>query len=155
MSLTPLPGSLNVAPWRLSGVVYGALLNHQPELAALGEAVHAKPYQAPPRHPVLQVRPRNTLCGEGSVVGVPADPGELVVGVSLGIVIGRTACRVSEDEAPGVIAGYLVAAELSLPHDSHYRPAVRLKARDGFTVIGTPVPAAEVDGPDEIGRAHV
>jgi hypothetical protein len=37
------------APYRLSGVVYGALLNHRPQLAALGEAVHALPYQAPPR----------------------------------------------------------------------------------------------------------
>ena len=47
----PLPG-LPVPPWQLSGRVYGALLNHAPELAALGEAAHQPPYKAPPRAPV-------------------------------------------------------------------------------------------------------
>ncbi|MBK7613424.1 MAG: fumarylacetoacetate hydrolase family protein [Burkholderiales bacterium] len=150
MELTPLPASFTVAPWRLSGVVYGALVNHTAQLAALGDAVHAAPYKAPPAHAVLQVRPRNTLCGPGSAVAVPADPGVVDVGVSLGIVIGRTACRVAAEDAPGVVAGYLVAAELGLPTESHYRPAVRLKARDGFTVLGPVVPAAEVDDPDQL-----
>jgi 5-oxopent-3-ene-1,2,5-tricarboxylate decarboxylase/2-hydroxyhepta-2,4-diene-1,7-dioate isomerase len=147
MNLTPPPASFDVAPWRLSGVVYGALVNHVPQWVALGDAVHAAPYKAPPAHPVLQVRPRNTLCGPGSVVAVPS---EVEVGVSLGIVIGRTACRVAVDDAPSVVAGYLVAAELGLPVDSHYRPAVRLKARDGFTVLGPVVPAAEIDNPDAL-----
>jgi 5-oxopent-3-ene-1,2,5-tricarboxylate decarboxylase/2-hydroxyhepta-2,4-diene-1,7-dioate isomerase len=147
MNLTPLPAAFAVAPWRLSGVVYGALVNHAPQLAALGEAVHAAPYKAPPAHPVLQLRPRNTLCGPGSVVAVPA---AVEVGASLGIVIGRTACRVAVDDAPGVIAGYAVVAELGLPLDSHYRPAVRLKARDGFTVIGPVVAASEIDDPDAL-----
>jgi 5-oxopent-3-ene-1,2,5-tricarboxylate decarboxylase/2-hydroxyhepta-2,4-diene-1,7-dioate isomerase len=150
MELLPLPASFAVAPWRLSGVVYGALVNHAAQLAALDEAADAAPYKAPPQHPVLQVRPRNTLCGPGSAVAVPADPGVVELGVSLGIVIGRTACRVAVDEAPGVIAGYAIAAELGLPTDSHYRPAVRLKARDGFTVLGPVVPAAEVDDPDQL-----
>ncbi len=145
--LHPVSTGFEVAPWRLSGVVYGALLNHAPQLAALGAAAEQAPYKGAPRAPVLQVRPRNTLCGPGSVVGVP---GAVEVGASLGIVIGRTACRVTADEAEGVVAGYLVAAELSLPSDSHYRPAVRLKARDGFTVLGPVVPAAEVDDPDAL-----
>ena len=71
MELTPLPASFTVAPWRLSGVVYGALMNHTAQLAALGDAVHAAPYKAPPAHAVLQVRPRNTLCGPGSAVTLP------------------------------------------------------------------------------------
>jgi 5-oxopent-3-ene-1,2,5-tricarboxylate decarboxylase/2-hydroxyhepta-2,4-diene-1,7-dioate isomerase len=36
--------AFDFAPYRLSGVVYGVLLNHQPALAALGEQVHAAPY---------------------------------------------------------------------------------------------------------------
>ena len=57
---------LDVPPYRLSGTVVGALLNHPGELAALGSAVHQPPYKAPPTAPVLTVRPRNTLCGPGS-----------------------------------------------------------------------------------------
>ncbi|MEY4756101.1 MAG: hypothetical protein RJA34_999 [Pseudomonadota bacterium] len=142
--------SCDVAPWRLSGTVYGALLNHTPQLQAMGADVNAAPYKAAPQYPVLQVRPRNTLCSDGAAVAVPTTPGAVEVGVSLGIVIGRTACRVARADATSVISGYLVAAELSLPCASHYRPAVRMKARDGFTVLG-PVTAAErVANPDAL-----
>ena len=55
-----------VAPHRLSGVVYGCLLNHRPALAALGDAVNAAPYKAGPKAPVLYVKPRNTLAGDGA-----------------------------------------------------------------------------------------
>ena len=38
--VTPMPALLefDVAPYRLSGVVYGTLLNHEPALQALGDA---------------------------------------------------------------------------------------------------------------------
>ena len=81
------------APWRLSGQVFGVLLNHRPALAALGDAVHAAPYKAPPRAPVLYLKPRNTQVGEGVAVEVPADVPALEVGAALGLVIGRTAAR--------------------------------------------------------------
>ena len=51
----------DVPPYRLSGIVYGALLNHASVLAALGPAVHESPYKAPPRAPVLNIKPRNCL----------------------------------------------------------------------------------------------
>ena len=145
--MTPIPQArMPVSPWRLSGVVYGALLNHAPELAALGEAAHAAPYKSPPQAPVLQLRPRNTLAADGARVEVPADG--VVVGASLGLVIGRSACRVAAADALAHIAGYLVVADLGLPMANplgqHYRPAVRQRARDGFyecelaVVIGKP-----------------
>ena len=49
---------VDAAPWRLSGVVYGTLLNDPATLAELGDAVHAAPYKAPPRAPVLYLKPR-------------------------------------------------------------------------------------------------
>ena len=61
-----LPG-LDVPPFRLSGVVYGTLLNHEPALAALGPATHQAPYKAPPKAPVLYLKPRNTLAACGDV----------------------------------------------------------------------------------------
>ncbi|MBL8346459.1 MAG: fumarylacetoacetate hydrolase family protein [Rubrivivax sp.] len=135
----------------LSGVVVGALLNDPAELQALGPAAHEPPHKAPPHAPVLEVKPRQTLAGDGAVVRVPAGEAALQVGASLGIVIGSVACRVSEAEALHHVAGYLVAADFSLPLSSHYRPAVRLKARDGFCPIGPRVvPAAAVSRPDEL-----
>ena len=142
-----------MSPWRLSGVVYGALLNHAPELAALGEAAHAAPYKSPPQAPVLQLRPRNTLAADGARVEVPADG--VVVGASLGLVIGRSACRVAAADALAHIAGYLVVADLSSPMANplgqHYRPAVRQRTRDGFCVLGPQVvPAAALPSPDAL-----
>jgi 5-oxopent-3-ene-1,2,5-tricarboxylate decarboxylase/2-hydroxyhepta-2,4-diene-1,7-dioate isomerase len=128
---------IDLPPWRLTGVVYGALLNHAPELRALGDAVNQAPYKAPPRAPVLQVKPRNTLVGEGARVQVPAGVDALEMGATLAIVIGRTACRVSANDALAHVAGYTVACDIRVPHDSHYRPAVRHRARDGFCPIAT------------------
>lgn len=132
--MTPL--AFDFAPWCLSGQVFGVLLNHRPALAALGPAVNAAPYKAPPRAPVLYIKPRNTQVGEGAVVAVPADVPALEVGAALGLVIGRTACRLSADYALSAVAGLVVVADLSVPHDSFYRPSVRHKARDGFCPIG-------------------
>lgn len=141
----------DVAPYRLSGVVYGALLNHEPAIAALGAAAQLPPYKAPAKAPVLYVKPRNTLVGHGDAVVVPADAHELEVGASLGIVIGRTACRVAPEQALAHVAGYTIVNDISVPHDLFYRPSIRFKARDGFCPIGPlVVPCGAVDNPDAL-----
>ena len=38
--------NFDALPFRLSTVVYAALLNHAPQLAALGDAVNKPPYSA-------------------------------------------------------------------------------------------------------------
>jgi 5-oxopent-3-ene-1,2,5-tricarboxylate decarboxylase / 2-hydroxyhepta-2,4-diene-1,7-dioate isomerase len=141
---------IDFAPWRLTGTVYGALLNHAPELAALGDAAQQPPYKAPPRAPVLQVKPRNTLVGEGARVAVPADAAEgLELGATLAIVIGRTACRVRAEDALSHVAGFTVACDIRVPHASHYRPAVRHRARDGFCPIAAQgAPLSSLPVPD-------
>lgn len=140
----PVTPHFDRPPYRLSGTVLGCLMNHRPALAALGDAVNAAPYKAAPKAPVLYVKPRNTLAGDGSAVAVPADPGDVEIGAALGLVIGRTAHRVAADEALAHVAGAIVVNDVSLPHASFYRPSVRLKARDGFCPLGArvaPLPA--------------
>ena len=135
-----------------SGTVYGSLLNHADALAALGEQVNAAPYKAPPKAPILYIKPRNTVVGHRSVVVVPADVSELEIGATLGIVIGRAASRVAESEALDFIAGYTIVNDISVPHESLYRPSMRFKCRDGFCPIGPwVVPRAQVPNPDALG----
>lgn len=135
----------------VSGSVYATLLNDRAALAALGDAMHAAPYKAPPKAPVLYLKPRNTLAGHCAKVAVPDNHVGVEVGASLGIVIGRTATRVSAARALDYIAGYTVVADLSVPHASVYRPSVRFRARDGFCVVGPAVVAARhVADPDEL-----
>lgn len=147
----PVLPSFDFAPYRLSGTVYGALLNDPLELASLGEAAHQPPYKAPPKAPVLCVKPRNTLAGNGDALRIPADHDALAIGATLGLIIGRPACRVPAALARDYIAGYTIVNNVSVPHDSRYRPAIRFMARDGFCPIGPRVvPAAAIDDPDAL-----
>ena len=138
-------------PGLTTGTVYGTLLNHRDALAALGEQVHAAPYKAPPRAPILYIKPRNTRVGHRVPVVVPADAPELEIGATLGVVIGRTACHVGVAEALSFVAGYTVVNDISVPHASLYRPSMRFKCRDGFCPIGPAiVPRAQVADPDAL-----
>jgi 5-oxopent-3-ene-1,2,5-tricarboxylate decarboxylase / 2-hydroxyhepta-2,4-diene-1,7-dioate isomerase len=144
-------GRFGFAPYRLSGTVYGVLLNHAPALAALGDAVNAAPYKAPPHAPVLYLKPRNTLAGPGAAVEVPPGVAALQIGANLGVVIGRTACRVPAADALSCVAGYAIVNDLSVPHESFHRPSVRLKALDGSCVVGPVVARSQVRDPGALG----
>jgi 5-oxopent-3-ene-1,2,5-tricarboxylate decarboxylase/2-hydroxyhepta-2,4-diene-1,7-dioate isomerase len=133
------------------GTVYGALLNYRGALTALGNAVHQPPYKAPPKAPVLYIKPANTWIGDGAPIPVPADVEALQMGAALGVVIGRTACRVPAEAALDYVAGYTIVNDVSVPHESFYRPSIRLKCRDGFCPIGTRiVDRAGVPDPDAL-----
>lgn len=136
---------LDFAPWRLSGTVLGPLLNDPAALAALGDAVHQAPYKAPPKAPVLYVKPRNTLAADGATL---LAEGAMELGASLAMVIGRPACRVAEAEALDHVAGWTLVADGSVPHAVFYRPSVRFKARDASCLVGpraVPRPALDPD----------
>jgi 5-oxopent-3-ene-1,2,5-tricarboxylate decarboxylase / 2-hydroxyhepta-2,4-diene-1,7-dioate isomerase len=143
--------TMDVPPYRLSGTVYGALLNHQTALQALGDAVNRPPYNGTPQAPVLYIKPRNTLAAHGEPVAVPPGVAELEIGASLGLVIGRPACRLAEDSALESVAGYLIVNDVSVPHLPYYRPSIPFKARDGFCPLGPRVvPRAAIANPDAL-----
>jgi 5-oxopent-3-ene-1,2,5-tricarboxylate decarboxylase/2-hydroxyhepta-2,4-diene-1,7-dioate isomerase len=131
----------DIAPFGLSGAVYGALVNHRTALVELGDELARPPYNGAPRAPVLYVKPRNTLAASGDAVEIPAGMTDLELGACLGLVIGRPACNVSIAAAPDHIAGYLIVNDISVPHESFYRPSIRMKARDGFCPLGPAVVA--------------
>ncbi|MEB3101724.1 fumarylacetoacetate hydrolase family protein [Ferviditalea candida] len=120
----------------ISGTIYGVLLNYKGAFAALGDAMFEAPYKGEPKAPVMYIKPANTVIGSGMPIPLPADVPELEIGASLGVVMGRTATRVGEAEALEYIAGYTVVNDVSIPHDSVYRPAVSQKCRDGFCPAG-------------------
>ncbi|MEO8836928.1 MAG: fumarylacetoacetate hydrolase family protein [Caldimonas sp.] len=132
---------VEVAPYRLSGTVYGALLNHRTSLATLGDAVEAAPYKGAPKGVVLYLKPRNTFVAGGGAVHVDAGAPELEVGAALGLVIGKTSCALREQDALDHVAGYLAVADFGAPCDSHFRPQIRSRARDASCVLGDAVVA--------------
>ncbi|PNB46659.1 4-hydroxyphenylacetate isomerase, partial [Pseudomonas sp. GW456-E7] len=58
------------------------------------------------------------------------------MGPGLGVVIGKTACRVQQDHALDYVFGYTIVNDISIPSDSVFRPAVSQKCRDSFCPIG-------------------
>jgi 5-oxopent-3-ene-1,2,5-tricarboxylate decarboxylase/2-hydroxyhepta-2,4-diene-1,7-dioate isomerase len=148
---------LDFMPYRLTGTIYGSLLNHRAVLATLGAATEQPPYRGAPKAPVLYLKPRNTLARAGDPVKVPHDVPALEAAASLGIVIGRTVCRVTAEDALAHVAGYVLVNDVSIPHDSYHRPSVRLKARDGFLPLGSLVARRdEIPNPDALAiRTYV
>lgn len=99
--------------------VYGVALNFRAELDRLTGPL--------PVAPVLYLRPRNTWSITGAPIRLPADAQELKMAGTVGVVMGRA----------GRIAGYIAVNDVSIPHESYYRPAIRQRCRDGFCVIGS------------------
>jgi 5-oxopent-3-ene-1,2,5-tricarboxylate decarboxylase / 2-hydroxyhepta-2,4-diene-1,7-dioate isomerase len=98
----------------------------------------------------LYIKPRNTWAHSGDAVHVPLDAPELQMGATLGLVIGRPACKVSLTNAMDHVAGYVVMNDISVPHASFYRPSMRFKCRDGFCPISAAVPRDAVARPDAL-----
>ncbi|MEK4715515.1 fumarylacetoacetate hydrolase family protein [Sporosarcina sp. FSL K6-5500] len=135
----------------ITGTVFGTLLNYKGALERLGDAVNDKPYSAPPIAPVLYIKPANTFNRYGAEIPMPAGISRLEMGAALGVVIGKQAVAVDEENALTHVAGYTIINDVSVPHDSVYRPAVRHKARDGFCPIGPwIIDRQEVDTPDDL-----
>lgn len=120
----------------ITGTVYGTLLNYRKAYLQLKEIMHQAPYQAPPKAPVLYIKPKNTLIATGSVIPIPEEEQELEVGATLGVVIGKAASKIDELHALDFVEGYTIVNDVSIPHDGVYRPAVKEKARDGFCPVG-------------------
>lgn len=125
------------------GTVYGTLLNFKNEYYALSDKMDNDPYKAPPKAPVLYIKPRNTFSHTGEEIIKPGNE-DLMMGGSIGIVFGRAASRVKADKALDYVRGYVVVNDVTLAHDNFYRPAYPKRARDGFLPIGDYVDADKI-----------
>ncbi len=98
------------------GAVYGVALNFRAELERLTGQL--------PIAPVLYLRPRNTWNTSGAPIRLPSAAKELKMAGTIGVLIG---------------SGYVAVNDISIPHESYFRPAIRQRCRDGFCVIGAEV----------------
>lgn len=121
---------------QVSGTAYGVILNDTVSVQKIGSLEEA-PYKGAPKAPVLYLKPANTRVGCGSVVTLPDGADSVEVAATIGLVMGRAAGRLSAGEALDAVAGVVLAADLSLPHSSYYRPAIREKCFDGSLPISS------------------
>ena len=131
--------------------VVGVLLNHRSAWDALAPQMNSDPYKAPPKAPVLYLKPANTWIGDGDAIVLPAGVTEVQVGASLGVVIGRATTGVSAADAMSCVAGYTLVNDITVAHASVYRPPLKYNCRDTFCAIGPQVvPALNVTTPEAL-----
>lgn len=125
----------------VKGKLVCVALNDNRQLTSLSETFSAPPHKAPPQHLVLYYKTRNTWNSDGATLDWLSDKsggasGACVIGASLGVVIGKTACRVSTDEAMDYVSGVTLVHDFSLPETSYFRPDIRGKCQDGSAPVG-------------------
>lgn len=127
------------------GTVYGTRMNFRGELDAIGAQVNEAPYQAPPQAPVLYVKPANTWTENGGTIALPAGVAEVEIGATVAMVM-RSARE---------IEGFVLMNDVSIPHDSFYRPPVKFNALDGFLGIGDRIRARNEAGDPAVFKLEV
>jgi 5-oxopent-3-ene-1,2,5-tricarboxylate decarboxylase / 2-hydroxyhepta-2,4-diene-1,7-dioate isomerase len=120
----------------ISGTIYGVLLNYEGEYEKYREKMEHPPYKEPPKAPILYIKPANTLNICGGSIPLPQDASHLQMGAALGVVFGKMATKVNVENALDYVVGYTIVNDVTIPHESIYRPAIKERARDGFSPIG-------------------
>lgn len=105
----------------------------------LNYAEHAKELQfSKQEEPLVFLKGPGSVVGHRSTTRRPADATFMHYECELAVVIGRTAQNVSYNEAMQYVAGYTIANDYAIRDylENYYRPNLRVKNRDGGTVLG-------------------
>lgn len=127
------------------GTVYGTLMNFRSELEALGAKMNEPPYKAPPKAPVLYVKPANTWTENGGTIPVPARVPEVAVGATVAMVM----------KSAREVAGFVLMNDLTIPQPNFYRPPVKFNCLDGFLGIGDRIRARNEAGDPAVFKLEV
>ncbi|MBP6900121.1 MAG: fumarylacetoacetate hydrolase family protein [Burkholderiaceae bacterium] len=103
--------------------------------------------------PLVFLKGPGSLLGHQGATRRPAGVGFMHYECELAVVIGRTARKVKAAQALDHVAGYTVCNDYAVRDylENWYRPNLRVKNRDGGTVLGPWfVPAAEVPDPQAL-----
>ena len=117
----------------------------------LNYAEHAREIRAAPqREPLVFLKGPNSVAGHRSATPRPAGVAFMHYECELAVVIGRTTRNVPASAALAHVAGYTVANDYAVRDylENYYRPNLRVKNRDGATLLGPwLVDAADVGDP--------
>jgi 5-oxopent-3-ene-1,2,5-tricarboxylate decarboxylase/2-hydroxyhepta-2,4-diene-1,7-dioate isomerase len=105
----------------------------------LNYADHAKELQfTKQEEPLVFLKGPGTVIGHRSVTRRPSDVTFMHYECELAVIIGRTARRVARTDAMQHVAGYTIANDYAIRDylENYYRPNLRVKSRDGGTVLG-------------------
>lgn len=123
----------NEVVW-LSPIVPGTIF-----ALGLNYAEHAKELQfSKQEEPLVFLKGPGSVIGHRGVTRRPADVSFMHYECELAVVIGRPAKDVTRETAMDYVAGYMIANDYAIRDylENYYRPNLRVKNRDGGTVLG-------------------
>ena len=103
--------------------------------------------------PLVFLKGRGSLLGHRGVTRRPADVKFMHYECELAVIIGRPGKNIARAAALDHVAGYCIANDYAIRDylENWYRPNLKVKNRDGGTVLGPWfVPAADVAAPGEL-----
>jgi 5-oxopent-3-ene-1,2,5-tricarboxylate decarboxylase/2-hydroxyhepta-2,4-diene-1,7-dioate isomerase len=109
------------------GTVYGALLNFQQEWNLRAPQMTEAPHKGAPKAPVLFIKTANTFTPSVGSITIPSAVADVDIGANLAWVFGADAKPVA----------CVLVNDVSIPHESYYRPPVKFKCVDGFLGVGS------------------
>lgn len=125
--------------WLPQGTVYGTLMNFRDEHVALAQQMDAPPYKAAPRSPVLYIKTANTFSAHGSAIALPTPTAQVAVRATVGLIFKRNSPLDQQNKAEAAInnaASIVLMSDLTIPHQSFYRPPVKFNCVDHFLCAG-------------------
>jgi 2-keto-4-pentenoate hydratase/2-oxohepta-3-ene-1,7-dioic acid hydratase in catechol pathway len=122
--------------------IWGIGLNYVDHAGDLDEV-------APSEEPASFMRPDTTITGPGDRVRLPKGIGRVTAEAELGVVIGRKARDVPEEDAPSVVAGFTTVLDMTAEDILRKNPRylTRAKSFDTFFSFGP-----ELVTPEEVGE---
>jgi 2-keto-4-pentenoate hydratase/2-oxohepta-3-ene-1,7-dioic acid hydratase in catechol pathway len=104
---------------------------------------------APSEEPASFMRPDTTIIGPGEEIRLPEQSERVTGEAELGLIIGREAKNVSEEEAPSVVAGFTTILDMTAEDILRKNPRylTRAKSFDSFFSFGP-----QLMTPDEVGE---
>ncbi len=136
-------GRIEYGPlYRRPRKIWGIGLNYVEHAGDLEEV-------APSEEPASFMRPDTTIIGHGEEIRLPGQSGRVTGEAELGIIIGREARNVTEEEAPSVVAGFTTILDMTAEDILRKNPRylTRAKSFDTFFSFGP-----QLVTPDEVGE---
>ena len=106
---------------------------------------------APSEEPASFMPPDTTIIGPGEEIRLPEQSERVTGEAELGLIIGRGAKNVSEEEAPSVVAGFTTILDMTAEDILRKNPRylTRAKSFDSFFSFGP-----QLVTPDEVGEVE-
>lgn len=114
------------------GTAYGVALNDRTELATHEAAFREPPYSAPPRAPVVYIKPAACFSFNGTKLVLPPGETALKLSSTIALFFGRN----NAGDGLKAVSASALALDASLPGGDYYRPDIARRCRDGFLPLG-------------------